>query len=175
MDSVEAVDATDALICPLGTCQCPQTCQSIMLGLYHRPLCFSYYFQPRITCTEGCGVCFSLNNETLGRCAIGFPVCFYPPPTPCHAENQCCTWTGPQSTLYEEENDFEGRGRPLANCPFGPVTIIDAQQLGGRFWRAFVYPPSVGNADVFCEVGYFARCLVRKPLLTGLPSCKPNI
>lgn len=51
-----------------------------MLGLDARPLCFSFYAQPLITCTNYPiynGVCVSLNNELLPNC-LNYPACVYP-------------------------------------------------------------------------------------------------
>lgn len=136
-------------ICPLGVCQCPLACQSVMLGLYARPLCFSYYFQPRINCSSASqhGICLSLNNETLSKCAFGFPQCLSPTTT---------TTTTAVSTTTVSCNNSGSKS--------GPVTIIDAQALGGHFWQANIYAPSCSGGDQFCEQGYFARCLERESL-----------
>lgn len=120
-----------------GWCQCPQDCQFTMLGLTARPLCFSSYPQPLITCTFPFhGTCLSLNNELLPYC-YSYPACAFP-------------------------DDTEGVG---SDPKSGTVTIVDPREL--RFWTATFERPAGSQiiADTYCEEGYTARCVHLVPFL----------
>lgn len=68
--------------CPrrIGRCQCPVPGQWLMFGVYPRPLCFSIYDQPLITCANYPafrGVCLSIYDDILVDCTE-WPDCATP-------------------------------------------------------------------------------------------------
>lgn len=120
-----------------GWCQCPQNCQFTMLGLAARPLCFSFYPQPLITCELPFhGTCLSLNNELLPYC-YSYPTCVFPGDT----------------VVPSPDPDAK------------TVTVVDPKEL--RFWTTTFEAPAGSQiiADTYCEEGYTARCVQLVPIL----------
>ena len=120
--------------CRVGHCQCPKDCQSIILGVEQRPVCFSVYNQPLITCnnqTNLHGVCISLVNEILPRC------------------------TNLPKSLLPESDAKEGWKTVLSiRCGYyyeARFTDPEGQ-------------PFQGYANTFCEKGFEARCMQKRDI-----------